>query len=564
MRFQFSTHNAAGANVAPSSAFEAADLRIYKATDGAAFSATQRSSANGITMTSPFDSLTGYHDVDIDLTDNTDSGFYAAGSLYAVVLAPDETVDSQALTGVVLAYFEIGVQPVNVTHFGGSAGTFASGRPETNINSIANNAITAAAIATGAIDADAIADNAIDAGALAADAITSAKLADGAITAAKIAADAIGASELAADAVAEIADAVWDEAASGHVASGSFGQRLGIIRAGTAQAGASTTITLDGSASSTDDFYNNTIIVITGGTGAGQSRIISDYVGSTKVASVSAWVTNPSSDSVFVILPFGAIPGATAPTAAEVADAVWDEATSGHTTGGTFGEQVKTDIDAILEDTGTTLQAELDGIQADTEDIQTRLPAALVSGRMASDAVAISGSTTAADNVEANIGNLDDAITDVMSRLGAPTGASVSADIADVEGKVDDLESRLGTPSNLGSGATVAANLVDIESQTDDIGTAGAGLTAVPWNAAWDAEIESEVADALEATIADSIPADGTRPSVKQALYMLTQFMTERSVSSTTVTVKKADGSTSLFTLTLNDATTPTGITRAT
>ncbi len=39
--------------------------------------------------------------------------------------------------------------------------------------------------------------------------------------------------------------------------------------------------------------------------------------------------------------------------AAEIADAIWDEATSGHTTEGTFGEQAKTDIDAILADTGT-------------------------------------------------------------------------------------------------------------------------------------------------------------------------------------------------------------------
>lgn len=41
-----------------------------------------------------------------------------------------------------------------------------------------------------------------------------------------------------------------------------------------------------------------------------------------------------------------------------------------------------TNVAAILVDTGTTLQAELDGIQADTEDIQARLPAALVGGRM--------------------------------------------------------------------------------------------------------------------------------------------------------------------------------------
>jgi len=64
---------------------------------------------------------------------------------------------------------------------------------------------------------------------------------------------------------------------------------------------------------------------------------------------------------------------------------------------------------------------------------------------------------------------------------------------------VDDLETRLGTPSDLGSGATVAANLTDIEAQTDDIGAAGAGLTAVPWNAAWDAQVESEATDALNA-----------------------------------------------------------------
>jgi len=49
----------------------------------------------------------------------------------------------------------------------------------------------------------------------------------GVITAGVIAADAIGASELAADAVAEIADAVWDEDATGHQTQGTFGQAIG-------------------------------------------------------------------------------------------------------------------------------------------------------------------------------------------------------------------------------------------------------------------------------------------------------------------------------------------------
>jgi len=118
--FQFSTHAAAGGNAAPASAFEAADLRIYRAANSAAFSATQRSSSNGVTVTSPFDSLTGVHDVDIDLADNSDAGFYAAGYRYSVMLCPDtETVDSQTITGVVLAYFEIGPPPVNVTQVNG-------------------------------------------------------------------------------------------------------------------------------------------------------------------------------------------------------------------------------------------------------------------------------------------------------------------------------------------------------------------------------------------------------------------------------------------------------------
>ncbi|HDY67755.1 MAG TPA: hypothetical protein ENH85_08190 [Candidatus Scalindua sp.] len=44
----------------------------------------------------------------------------------------------------------------------------------------------------------------------------------------------------------------------------------------------------------------------------------------------------------------------------------------------------------------------ISNIKADTEDIQARIPASLASGRMSSDAVAISSSTAAADNLEAS------------------------------------------------------------------------------------------------------------------------------------------------------------------
>jgi hypothetical protein len=73
-------------------------------------------------------------------------------------------------------------------------------------------------------------------------------------------------------------------------------------RTGTAQAGASATITLDSGADANDDIYNGSTIRITGGTGSGQTRIISDYVGSSKVATVSvAWTTQPDATSTFAV-----------------------------------------------------------------------------------------------------------------------------------------------------------------------------------------------------------------------------------------------------------------------
>lgn len=101
-----------------------------------------------------------------------------------------------------------------------------------------------------------------------------------------------------------IVDKVWDEARSAHIADGSMGQAMALIRSGTAQAGAAATITLDAGASASDDFFNSQVVQIVSGTGAGQSRLIRDYTGSTKVADVVPnWVTNPDATSVFIVRP---------------------------------------------------------------------------------------------------------------------------------------------------------------------------------------------------------------------------------------------------------------------
>lgn len=75
-----------------------------------------------------------------------------------------------------------------------------------------------------------------------------------------------------------------------------------VAHRGTAQAGAGTTITLAATASATDDAYNGREVHIISGTGAGQYREITDYVGATKVATVAAWSTNPDNTSVYKVL----------------------------------------------------------------------------------------------------------------------------------------------------------------------------------------------------------------------------------------------------------------------
>lgn len=141
-----------------------------------------------------------------------------------------------------------------------------------------------------------------------------------------------------------VENAVWDATTTSHLTANTFGRGAQPVRESTAQAGASTTITLDASASASNSFYNNCLIKLIGGTGSGQSRFITGYVGSTKVATVnSAWVTNPDNTTTFSIQFFDAVPGASAPTAAQVATAVWQDATaSDFTTVGSIGKSLFT------------------------------------------------------------------------------------------------------------------------------------------------------------------------------------------------------------------------------
>lgn len=102
-------------------------------------------------------------------------------------------------------------------------------------------------------------------------------------------------------------------------------------------------------------------------------------------------------------------------------------------------------------------------------------------------------------SVTAGVDLADDAITsakyDESTAFPIASADSGATQIARVGADGDTLETLSDQLD------TVTTNTSNIETDTQDlqtqIGTAGAGLTAVPWNSAWDAEVESECTDAL-------------------------------------------------------------------
>jgi hypothetical protein len=112
------------------------------------------------------------------------------------------------------------------------------------------------------------------------------------------------------DGLSLIAASVWDRVITGanHNINNSAGKRLreitnSIVTSGTAQGGGTASITLAAGASSTDGTYDPAIVRISGGTGVGQARLIIQYVGSTRVASVDRdWRVTPDNTSEYEIV----------------------------------------------------------------------------------------------------------------------------------------------------------------------------------------------------------------------------------------------------------------------
>jgi hypothetical protein len=76
----------------------------------------------------------------------------------------------------------------------------------------------------------------------------------------------------------------------------------GIVDRGTAQSATSTTLVLRSAAAFADDeLIGATIVIRSASTGAGQARVITDYVGSTDTATVDTWTVTPTGTIVYEI-----------------------------------------------------------------------------------------------------------------------------------------------------------------------------------------------------------------------------------------------------------------------
>lgn len=137
--FMFDSYAAATGASITISGLAVGDIVIYKDA-----SMTQRTSTAGFTLLDTdgidIDGFTGIHGFSIDTNDNTDAGFYAAGSCYTVVVS-SITVDAQTVSFVAGTFFLIatptvlGVPEVDVTHWIGTAAATptVAGVPEVDV-----------------------------------------------------------------------------------------------------------------------------------------------------------------------------------------------------------------------------------------------------------------------------------------------------------------------------------------------------------------------------------------------------------------------------------------------
>lgn len=146
----------------------------------------------------------------------------------------------------------------------------------------------------------------------------------------------------------DVENAVWDASLSSHNTGGTTGKSLKQIKEGTItiessinDTSATTTSFVTALTETTSSYYSNKIMVFIDGHLNGQARVITNYDGTTKTITLEEPLTSaPADGDQFLIL------ATHENSIAEIADGVWSEAQSGHTTVGTFGYYLDAQVSA--------------------------------------------------------------------------------------------------------------------------------------------------------------------------------------------------------------------------
>jgi hypothetical protein len=264
-----------------------------------------------------------------------------------------------------------------------------------------------------------------------------------------------------------------------------------------------------------------------------------------------------------------------------VEEAIYDAIYGGSANLITKVDAIDTVVDAILVDTGTTIPATIATVDTVVDailvDTGTTIPAtiATIDDFLDTEVAAILADTNELQADWVNGGRLDvlldsvitkvDVVDGIVDAILVDTGTTIPATITTIDNFLDTEVAAILADTNelqadwvnggrldllidsIISKVDVVDGIVDsILVDTAEIGAAGAGLTAV-WTTA----------------ATESYAADGAAATPAQLLYMILCSVSEFSISSTTITGKKVDGSTTAMTWTLNDATSPTSRTRA-
>jgi hypothetical protein len=488
-----------------------ADVKIYK--DGGT---TERASTAGFTLLDTdgidFDSLTGIHGVSIDLADNTTASFYTAGSRYFVVIG-DVTVDSQTLR-FVAATFRIGYEGAILDT------TIATLASQTSFTLTAGSADNSAYIGCVAVIHDVASAVQVEMG-------------------------VVSAYTGSTRTVTLVSDpGIFTVAAGDNI---SFYPRVSVHAvAGTAQTGR------DIGAS----------VLLSSGTGTGQISLTSGLVtlaGVTHTGAVIPTVTTTTTATNLTNLP--SIPANWLTAAGIAASALngkgdWNVGKTGYaltaTTGlgnqtanitgnlsGSVGSvtgavgSVTAAVTAgtVSDKTGYSLTATT-GLGNQTANITGNLSGSVgsVTGAVGSVTGAVGSVTGAVGSVTGSVGSIGTGgIASTSFAAGAINAAAIATGAIDADALAADAGTEIGTAvwasttrtlTSAGSGGATAQEVWEYATRTlTSAGAGGAtaqevweyatrtltslgngsGLSAIPWNAAWDAEVQSECADALAA-----------------------------------------------------------------